>query len=644
MKALLCVLTVVAAALPAAAETPKVVRNRAPLAQTPYQPLPLGSVRPAGWLEHQLRLQANGLSGHLDEFWPDLGPRSAWLGGDGEGWERGPYYLDGLVPLAYLLNDPTLIHKAQRWVDWALGSQRADGAIGPVKNKDWWPNFVMLKALTQYQEATGDPRVVPFMERYFAYMAANLDQRPLKEWAIFRWQDQALTVLWLYNRNGDPKLLDLAKKLRAQGHDWPGQFVDFKYKEKVTKEQIGLPTHVVNNAQGLKTAAIWYEVSNDKHDLELLRNQFAQMDRYHLLPNGIHSGDEHYAGNNPIQGSELCSVVEAMFSLEQIIAITGDASFGDRLEKIAYNPLPGTFSKDMWAHQYDQQPNQVLVTVAKRDWTNNNPDSNLYGLEPNFGCCTANMHQGWPKYAASLWMATAKEGLAAVAYGPSKVTAAVRGGTPVTIVEDTGYPFRDKITLTVSPASSVSFPLELRIPAWAADARVTVNGKKVTGVRPGTFHVIERQWRGGDKVELVFPMQPRVSRWFHNSVAVERGPLVFALKIGEEWKKYKDRPQAPDWEVHPTTPWNYGLIVDTKNPARSFRVEEKPIGECPFSPEGAPVVLEAKGRRIPAWTIMNDSAGPLPTSPVASTEREETITLIPYGSAKLRITAFPEVK
>ena len=69
----------------------------------------------------------------------------------------------------------------------------------------------------------------------------------------------------------------------------------------------------------------------------------------------------------------------------------------------------------MWAHQYDQQANQVLCTVAKRHWTHQRRDSNLYGLEPNFGCCTANMHQGWPKFVAHLWMATPDEGLAAVA-------------------------------------------------------------------------------------------------------------------------------------------------------------------------------------------------------------------------------------
>jgi hypothetical protein len=103
------------------------------------------------------------MGGHLDEFWPDVGPNSGWLGGTGESWERGPYFIDGLLPLAWLLDDDVLKAKAMRFLDWTLTHQSPDGMIGPPTNNDWWPRMVMLKVLMQYHEATSDPRVLHVM-------------------------------------------------------------------------------------------------------------------------------------------------------------------------------------------------------------------------------------------------------------------------------------------------------------------------------------------------------------------------------------------------------------------------------------------------------------------------------------------------
>ena len=231
----------------------------------------------------------------------------------------------------------------------------------------------------------------------------------------------------------------------------------------------------------MKAAAVWWLVTGEKGDRASLYQMFDALDRYHGQPSGIFSADEHYAGRDPSQGTELCAVVEAMFSLETDMAILGDAAFGDRLEKIAYNALPATLSADLWAHQYDQQANQVMCSISNHRWATNGPESNIFGLEPNFGCCTANMHQGWPKLAASLWMATPDGGLAAVVYGPSEVTTTVRGGTAVTIEEATDYPFREAVSLAVKMQGTARFPLALRIPAWAGAA--TRHGERPAGGR-----------------------------------------------------------------------------------------------------------------------------------------------------------------
>ena len=395
--------------------------QRANLAPLVYKPLPLGSIHPTGWLRRQLRIQADGLSGHLDEFWPDIA-RSGWIGGDAEGWERGPYWLDGVLPLAFLLDDADLRRKANYWIGYIVSRQREDGWLGPAETAnhvayDPWPTFVVLKALTQYYDATGDRRVLGCIERSLWRMHVLLSETPLRSWAKARWADLVLTIHWLFDRTAAPWLLDLAAMVHEQGYDWRGHFADFQWPQRIEREQMSMETHVVNNAMAVKSSGVWYRQSKDDGDRQSVYQTIETLDTYHGQATGVFSGDEHYAGKNPSQGTELCAVNEYLFSLEVLLPILGDPLLADRLERIAFNALPATFSPDMWAHQYDQQANQVLCRIAEdRVYTTNGPDANIFGLEPNFGCCTANLSQGWPKFAASMWMQTAGDGLAALAY------------------------------------------------------------------------------------------------------------------------------------------------------------------------------------------------------------------------------------
>ncbi len=619
------------------------------LAAAAFRPLPLGSVRPAGWLQRQLRIQADGMSGHLDEFWPDVGPNSGWLGGTGESWERGPYFLDGLVPLAYLLDDEALKAKAQKFVDWTLQHQAPDGMIGPASNDDWWPRMVMVKALAQYYEATADARVLPVMTRYFHYQLAAMPGRPLVSWGKYRWQDEAYVVEWLYEHTKDPLLLQLADLLRSQGYDWESEFVNFQYTmptprglKKAGFVDHALQTHGVNNAQALKVAAVQYRLTGDSGERGAFVRQLAALDKYHGMPNGMFSCDEHLGGLEPQHGTELCSVVEAMFSLEVVLATFGDATVADRIEKIAFNALPGTFTDDMWAHQYNQQSNQIQVDLLSKPWTTDGPESNLFGLAPNFGCCTANYHQGWPKFTASLWMRTPEDGLVAALFAPCELHAKVRG-TAVHISEETDYPFRSTVRLTVRPEKPVSFPLSFRVPGWTSNASLTVNGKPVDmAMTAETFARVERTWSDNDTVEISFPMQTRVSRGYNRSVALERGPLVFSADPGENWIKLRDRGETADWQVFRKTPWNYALQVDETNVA-GMKAIETPIGAKPFAAASAGVHLQVPAKRLDAWRSQDGVALPPPSSPVNSDNSEESLTLMPYACAKLRVTAFPSL-
>ena len=611
--------------------------------------LPLGAVRPAGWLARQLRLQADGMGGHLDEFWPDVGANSGWLGGTGESWERGPYFLDGLVPLAYLLDDAKLKAKAQRFVDWTLDHQRADGMIGPATNDDWWPRMVMVKALAQYFEATHDPRVLPVLTKYFHYQLRAMPSRPLASWGKYRWQDEALVVEWLFEHTYDPKLLSLISLLQEQGYDWDGEFAQFPYKQATPTgfavkrlPDEAMQRHGVNNSQALKTPAVKFAYSGDQLEHAAFEHQMAALDTYHGVPNGMFSCDEHLAGREPQHGSELCSVVETMFSLELALAAFGDGWIGDRIEKLAYNALPGTFTDEMWAHQYDQQANQIESSLLKRPWSTNGPESNLYGLEPNFGCCTANFHQGWPKFTTSLWMSQGDDGIVAALYAPSEVQV-ILGGTNVRIVEDTNYPFRNSVKFTVHPEMPTTFALGLRIPEWSTRTKVTVNGEaSEAGIRPGSFARLRRKWQREDVVEIAFEMAPRVSRWFNRSIAIERGPLVFSHSPGEEWVKLRDRPPTADWEVYPKQAWNYALAVD-ESVASAIELKEFPVEAKPFGSEKPAVKLIVKARKLNEWQKVDGEAAAPPLSPVHATTEEEELTLVPYAAAKLRVTAFPSL-
>lgn len=637
----------------AGAQAPEAaVPNRAPLQHNAFDPLPLGAVRPLGWLLRQEQIQADGLTGHLDEFWNDVGSNSGWLGGSGESWERGPYYLDGLLPLAYQLDNPKLIAKARKWVDWTLQSQRPNGQFGPAKNDDWWPRMVMLKVLTQYAEVSGDARVIPFMQKYFAFEKRELPGRPLRDWGRYRWQDNVYTALWLYNRTGDKDLLELAALLHRQGYDWEQQFDSFRYTGKETRERLGLErkgeipdramqTHGVNNAMALKVAPVWWLVSGKEEDRSALARQLAMLDRYQGLPNGMFSGDEHFAGRDPSQGIELCAVVESMFSYEEAFAILGDAQLGDRLERVAYNALPGTLSNDMWSHQYDQQPNQIACTRAHRQWSTNGDESNLFGLEPNFGCCTANLHQGWPKFVSSLWMATPDGGLAVAAYAPSEVRSAVKG-VPVSIREETGYPFGGEINFTVHVKDGTIFPLVLRIPQWAGAAVVRVNGREPEISQPepaGTgFYALRRTWKDGDLVTLTLALHPRVEHSFHNAAVLESGPLVFALPLDAKWEALKHyTAKSADWQLTSSAAWNYAVALTGCEPHANGHA----ITDTPFDVEHPAVTMEVKARQLPQWKAVENSAGALPSSPVVSSAPLQTLQLVPYGAAKLRITAFP---
>ena len=641
------------------------INNPAPLHPNRFIELPLGSISAEGWLKEMLIRQKNGATGHLDEIYPQvMGPRNGWLGGDGDQWERGPYWIDGLLPLAYILDDDELKAKVKPWVEWILSSSKENGQFGPCTDyapekglqrsncQDWWPRMVALKILQQHYSATGDDRVIKLMTDYFKYQLSVIREQPLDNWTFWarhRGSENLNSIYWLYSITKDDFLIELGDIIYTQTEPFTEMFLAH---DKLTR--VGT-IHSVNLAQGIKTPIVYWQYDRNPKYLEALECAMDDLDRFQGYPNGMFSGDEAIHGNDPTQGIELCEIVEYMYSLEVMYRITGNPRFAEKLERVAFNALPAQTTDDYMTRQYFQQVNQINVMERASNFdVNHSGLDGCFGLLTGYPCCTSNMHQGWPKFTQNLWYATPEGGLAATIYSPSRVKAKVADGVEVSVEERTSYPFDDSISFVIDDiASETEFPFTLRIPQWSKETFVSVNGEKVE-CAPDSDNLltIKRVWKTGDVLALNFTPKIKLSVWKENARSVERGPLVYALKIASEKKKVEIAPERRQqgefyYEYTSKSPWNYALVQvpkDKFNDQYEFVRNESADMTFPWNEENAPYSIFTKAVRYNSWNEYNGMAGPLPYSimfkPRVAKEKE-TIELIPYGCTVLRITEFP---
>ncbi len=626
------------------------ITNRPPLLPSALLKLPIGSIKPGGWLRGQLELEAAGMTGHLEEIskWCKF-EVNAWSDPQGKGpsgWEELPYWLKGYGDLGYVLNDPKIIAEARKWIDAVLSSQDSTGWFGPrglqtsLQGKpDLWPHMVMCNVLQSFYEYTSDERVLPFLTRYFKWMSTRpADNFGAGYWPKIRFGDNIETIYWLYNRTGDAWLLELARKIHENMARWDSGIIDW---------------HNVNFAQGFREPGVYYLQAREAKFLQAAeRNYQMMMSLYGQFPGGGFAGDENCRPGytDPRQGFETCGMVEFTHSFEMLTRISGDSIWPDRCEDIAFNSLPAALTPDWKGLHYLTCANQVQL-----DRNNKAPEiqnsGTMFSYSPMevYRCCQHNVSHGWPYYAEELWLATPDGGLCASLYAASEVRAKVGRGAMVTVSEETDYPFADTITLKLGLSAPEKFPLRLRLPVWCEEPRIKINGRREPSLpRAKGFVTLDRSWKNGDVVTLQLPMHVEVRKWEKNknAVSVSYGPLSYSLKIGEKWQRYGHNETWPEFEVFPTTDWNYGLVLSQRNPANSFKVVKKPgpIAAQPFTPESAPIELRAQARKIPGWKQDRlGLVGKLQASPIKSTEPIQTVSLIPMGAARLRITSFPVI-
>ncbi|MHA4895873.1 beta-L-arabinofuranosidase domain-containing protein [Pedobacter sp. PWIIR3] len=641
------------------------VSNKTPLLKNHFIKLPIGSIQPGGWLRNVLVLQKDGLTGNLGEISIWLSKTdNAWLNKEGigkHGWEELPYWLKGYANIGYMLKDPKMLSETKFWIDAVLKNQRDNGDFGPFVEKgkgkrDLWTNMPMLWCLQSYYEYSKDARVLPLMTKYFKWQLTIPDDQLLEDyWENSRGGDNITSIYWLYNRTGDQFLLDLATKIDKNTANW--------------RQATNLPNwHNVNIAQCFREPATYYLQSHNDADLKAsYNNQKLIRSIYGQVPGGMFGGDENSRKgyDDPRQAVETCGLVEQMTSDQMMLGITGDTYWAENCEDVAFNTFSAAFTPDYKALRYLTAPNMVIS-----DAKNHNPGIDNSGpflmMNPfSSRCCQHNHAAGWVYYAENLWMATPDNGIAAQLYAEASVKAKVGNGIEVTLNETTKYPFEDQVNIEVSTPKAVNFPLYLRVPAWCNNPVVRVNNKMIAvDAKAGGYIKLTNTWKNGDKVSLQLPMELKLREWEKNknSVSVNYGPLTYSLKIDEDyiqkdsketaigdsqWQPGADPKKWPSFEIHPKSAWNYGLLVNKKNLATSFRIVKKPWPKDnnPFTNGNAPIELEAKGKLIPEWKI--DKYGlvdVLPVSPINNEEKETALTLVPMGGARLRISAFPVVK
>ncbi|KAI9259422.1 hypothetical protein BDA99DRAFT_547442 [Phascolomyces articulosus] len=617
-----------------------------PLEPLAFEPLNIGQVKPNGWLSNQLEIEADGLAGHLYEFFANV-KDSPWVGGKSDYSdliESGPYWANGLIALAYQLENKDLTAQVETFMNYIIDHQLENGWLGPADSTILWPRVLVLHALTQYAEGNPDmtDKVVDVMHKFYAHANDMLNnQTGWESWGRVRWYEMGVPTMWLlekYPNGQEDVLINVLKNLRDQGDDWRNFFREQQFPKDHTDSYITQLTHGVNNGMAIKAHTVGYRFSHDPADLEWTRQQIDLLYKYHGRPNGLFAADEHFAGLHPSRGTELCTVVDMAYSFMYNYLVMGERLQADYAERVIYNGLPAEMTEDMWAHQYLQQYNQMsAIDQNPYFWTHDGSDSTVFGLEPNYPCCTVNHPQGFPKFVAHMFM-TADDAKTIVAglLGPAKVSARLADNNAVTVTADTMYPFASNLTYVIEAQKDCQFAF--RVPGFVKnDVTYSVNGGKITTGAPDGNSIVKIPVAvGTTTIEITIPMEIEVVELQDGSVSIQRGPLTYALPIDYNSKITKTYyEKSVDYAFTNSSRWEYA--IDTKS--LKFNGEPTSLPDIPFSTTLAPIKISASVCLV-EWGLDKNSAAFPPKNPACVGDVQQ-VDLVPYGSTRMRIAQFP---
>ena len=651
-----------------------------------FYSIPANHISPKGWLKQYLINQRDGLTGHLENAGYPF--NTAGWAADSitnnssiEKWwpyEQNAYWVDGMERCGLLLNDTFLLNKARKSIYYVLAHPDSTGFLGPqfIKpnyERDRWVYAIFFRAWMAEYEATKNPKILEAIKKH--YLGDRFAHTGIRE------SVNAEVVLWAYAQSKDTTLLNFAKEIynNANKLNRDSKTSDIGF----LKDTVATGEHGVTYLEKSKIGAILYLYTGDTNYLAPSIAAFKKIDKYHMLVSGVNVSSEHIEPVTTQETHEICDISDYTWNIAYLLQATGSVAYADKIERAAFNAAPGSVTKDFKALQYFSAPNQVIA--AKGSYIKGGGNQMRYAPNPGTECCPGNVNRMMPNFAINSWMTDGSGGIVAAMYAPSSVTfLAGEYKRNVTIDEETNYPFSDSIKFTMHIKEQTGFNFYIRIPNWCSNATVLMNGVAVKQkLIQGNYIPLFAQYKEGDVVMVILPSKFNLTPQVENGITVERGPLIYALKIAEEWKidSKDDRSTTdfPAYELFAKSPWNYALCLTPADVQQQIKVINKPYSDNPWSIENAPIELQVPARLVNGWSLENktemqfenwkvkrDDHGKVtswymaekgtrkgswqfsPLLPDAGllhnglSKKTETITLVPYGCSKLRITVFPK--
>ena len=538
----------------------------------------------------------------------------------------------------------------RRSINAVVANPKKNGRLGTqnVEN-DAWPMVVFMRAMLEEYENTGNRELLAAIERHYAAVYPDKDNLPKLKLTGF---DQR-TVLHVENLcrlaglTGKKEYITLAGRIYQK-------FCTDNPKDGKTAGIMSLGMvqheHAVSYHEFLKLPALLYTATGDPAYLKAAQRGFEMLEQNHELADGLSSGHEGLAGKRSDNVHETCNAIDFIWTCGAMLEATGDAKWGDKIEKVLFNAGFGSLTKDFKAHQYYSSPNQVILTNTSSHW---NRDSD-WGRETSEGrmcyrpghdteCCSGNIHRLVPVFIKRMWLVDpAGKGVTAALYAPCKASFQLADGL-FTITENTKYPFDHRIEFLFAAGKPQNFTFRMRIPGWSHGFKICWNGsdQRLEKGKEG-FVALHREFRDGDKVELSFETEPMV-RKANGSMSIDYGPLVFSLPVKAEVRRItsllKSSEQFPAYEMLPMSPWNYGLPEGLT--AKNVEVIQRKAAGYPWNEEASSLMLRVKGLPVTNWAIGDHPYTPdIPETPETNGQ-EQTLELVPLGTTLLRVTEFP---